>query len=188
MYKLTILFFILTAFNSQSLINTYQLIFENKEATYMLQVKEGNLIFENQPNVKVKIHGDSASDTEPSSSAQGKIYKITKGASFEEGLKIGEIDIDDIDRIGEIIIEDIDRIGGIDIEDIDRIGEIIIDDIDRIKEDALFKTDDCYAYEIKLGYELVRIIAQSRNSEQKIEIPENGFYIYIVGNELILFE
>ena len=174
MYKFTMLFFFLIAFNSQSLIDTYQLIFENKDAAYTLQVKEGGLIFENQPDVNVKVHNEHTANT---SNTKGKIYKIVKGATFEEGLKIGAIAIDDISKIGEIAIDDISKIGA-----------IIIDDVSRIKEDALFKTEDCYAYEIKLDYEFVRIAEQSTDAVQKIEIPENGFYIYIVGNELILFE
>ena len=187
MYKLTILFFFLTAFNSQSLTDSYQLKFANENATYTLLIKEGNLVMENQPDVTVIEKSNPSDDTDKKTN---KIYKITKGATFEEGLKIGGIDIDDVTRIGEIDIDDVDgKIGEIIIDDVDgKIGGIDIEDVDRIKENTLFETEDYDAYEIKLGYELVMILEQSTNALQKIDIPENGFYIYIVGNELILFE
>ena len=197
MYKLTILFFFLTAFSSQGLMDVYQLKFENKDATYTLQVNNGSLVFENQPDVTVVEYGNAAVDNEQS--ASGKIYKIMPNATWQEGLKIGGMDIenysqigteiiDDVTRIGAEIIDDYSRIGAVIIEDYSRIGAEIIGDYSRIKEIASFKTEDYDACEIKLGYELIIIKENSINTEQKIEISENGFYIYIIENELILFE
>ena len=92
MYKLTILFFFLTAFNSQSLMDSYKITFDNENATYILQIKEGSLVMKNQPNVTVTaiVENNPAADTDKKTS---KIYKITKGATWQEGLKIGEEDI-----------------------------------------------------------------------------------------------
>ena len=164
MYKLTILFFFLIAFNSQSLTDTYQLIFENKEATYTLQIKEGSLVFENQPGIKLKVNSANASNTDNTSNTKGKMYKITKGTTFEEGLKIGGIDIEDAAR---------EKIGAMDIEDAarEKVGAIEVDD-------AI----------IMLSYEMLVIIEKPQNTKQVFTIDANDLFVYIERDKLILFK
>ena len=86
MYKLTILFFLLTTIGSQSLMDNCKIIFNNENASYTLNIDSGSLRFENnQPDVMVVVVGDDSADTDkaPLGSAQeppsssGKIYKVT---------------------------------------------------------------------------------------------------------------
>ena len=122
-YKLTMLFFFLTVYSSQSLTDNYKITFENENASYLLNINNGGLVFENnQPNVTITaIDDNNAADSaqeqpfdstqeqpfdstqeQPFDSTQGKIYKITKGATFEDGLKIGADDNIDVEgKIGE---------------------------------------------------------------------------------------
>ena len=148
MYKFAILFLLLITYNSQSLTSTYKLTFENQEAAYTLQVKEGKLVFENnQPNVTITTHeaANSAATTNQMTHEFGKFYKITKGTTWQHGLKIGGMDNIEIVRIGGMDDIEIVRIGGSDDIDIVRIAgtdDIIIintgdmnpDDIAKIGE------------------------------------------------------
>ena len=181
MYKLTILFFFLTAFNSQSLMDSYKITFDNENASYILQIKEGNLVMENQPNVTITaiVENNPVADTEkpPFDSAQGRVYKITKGATFEDGLKIRREHATDVDKIGEEDAVDIDKIGEEDVVDIDR-------EIDAL----LFDTKDHQAYEIVLSYALVTVVEKSSNVKQQFAIGDNGLFVYIDRNELSLFK
>ena len=78
MYKLTILFFFLTAFSSQSLMNSYKITFDNENASYTLEIDNGSLVFENnQPDVTVMTVGDDSADTDKAPNKHGKVYKIT---------------------------------------------------------------------------------------------------------------
>ena len=92
-YKLIILSFFLTAFNSQSLINNYKIIFENENATYTLKIDNSSLVFENgQPNVTVTADGNNSSNVDKASNTSRNTYQITKGSTWQNGLKIGETD------------------------------------------------------------------------------------------------
>ena len=200
MYKLTILFFFLTAFNSQGLMDQYQLKFANENATYTLEIKEGSLVMENQPDVTVTAIAENNPDTDkaPFDAAQGRVYKITKGATFEEGLKIGEVDEIDagFKEIGES--DEIDagfkEIGASDeidagfkeigaSDDIDagfkEIGAV--DDIDAgFKEiGTLFGIGNHQACEIVLGYELLTVVEKYNNKKTMFAIPEKGVYLII---------
>jgi len=179
MYKLTILFFFLITYNSQNLTTTYKITFENKEAAYTLQIKEGNLVFENnQPDITVtadeKDNRDANTEKE---TTLGKIYKITKGATWQEGLKIGDTDDISISKIG-----DTDGI------DINKIGETDGIDIDREANPLLLEVKNHHAYEISLGFEFVTVVEKSTKSDQKITIPEKGLYVHVLENEFRLFE
>ena len=198
MYKLTILFFFLTAFSSQGLMDSYKITFDNENATYTLQIKEGSLVFENQPNVTVTAIADSnpSADIDKTTS---KIYKITKGASFENGLKIGASDdidafkeigeTDDIDAFKEIgASDDIDagfkEIGASDEIDagFKEIGAS--DEIDAFKEiGSLLGVGNHQACEIMLSYELLVVVVKSSNEKTMFPISEKGLYLIISGDK-----
>ena len=161
MYKLLILFFFLTVFSSQSLMDSYQLKFANENASYILQIKEGSLTMENQPDVIVTVIAGNNSDTDKKTN---KIYKITKGSSFEEGLKIG----------GEDLVST-DKIGGEDIVSIDR------------EMNPLFGVKEHQAYEIILSYALVRVVEKSTQSTKEFPIADGGIYLKISENKFSLF-
>ena len=174
MYKLTMLFFFLTAYSSQSLMNNYKIVFENEDATYTLKIDNGSLAFENdQPGVTVTADGVNSVDTnkapfgsaqEPPSTSR-KTYKITKGATFEEGLKIGGNDEVAIDKIGA---ED-----GV--------------ATDREMNPLLFGVKDHQAYEIILSYELVTVVEKSSKTKTVFPI-EDGVYLRISGDKFGLFK
>ena len=174
MYKLTILFFFLTAFNSQSLTDSYQLKFVNENATYILQIKEGNLVMENQPDVTVTaiVESNSSINTDKKTN---KIYKITKGATFEEGLKIGAED--------EIITKEIGEEDEITTKEIG--GEDEINTGGR-EMNLLFGTKDHQAYEIVLSYALVTVVEKSNNEKTIFPIAD-GAYLIIADGKFALF-
>ena len=176
MYKLTILLFFLITYNS--LIYTYHLKFANKDTTYTLQIKKGSLIMNNQPDVSIVVyqegnnnsvdtdkgHFDSNQETQNN---LGKIYKITKGSTFEEGLKIGGLD----DIYGE------GKIGGLD----DIYGEGKMNSL-------LFGVKDHQAYQIILSYEFITILEKLSKEKTSIPISEDGVYLNIVGDKFRVFK
>ena len=209
MYKLTILFSFLTLYSSIGLMDSYKIAFNTENASYTLQIHNGEFVFDdNQPNVTVTYMGDNSADTDkpPLDSTQGKFYKITKGATWQQGLKIGAIDIGDVAGIiGEEDISDIigREIGEEDIGDAaGKIGEEdISDDVGKIGEEDI--GDDLGIIgEIDWGDPVGREIGGVFDSEnliilsfefvavldQKIEIPERGLLVYIKGDKFVLFK
>ena len=158
MYKLTILFFLLITYSSQGLITSHKITFENKEATYILHIKEGSLVFENnQPNVTVTTYEEtsSSSNTDKAPSAPGKNYKITKGGTWQDGLKIGAVNPPDPVREMNAL---------------------------------LFETEDYSAYEISFGFGFVKIVEKATNLTEKMVIPESGLYVNVLGDNFRLFK
>ena len=164
MYKLTMLFFFLTVCSSQGLIDHYKIIFDNENASYTLQIEKDCLVFENnQPNVSVIEVGTSGTNTDKNINAAGKFYKITKGATFEEGLKIGGEDVIDIGKIGA--------------EDI----IVALREMNRI----LFDEKNHQAYEIMLTYDSVTVVEKS--SKMKTVFPiEDGVYLNVSEGKFCL--
>ena len=210
MYKLTILFFILTAFNSQSLTDDYKITFENEYASYILKINNGDIVFENnQPYVTVTQIGDNVANTDKAPTNPGKIYKITKGSSFEAGLKIGGMDDIEIEKIGgtdDIEIEkigetdeiEIEKIGGTDDIEIEKIGETDDIEIEKIEGDDKIDFDgkinlllsgekEHQAYYIILSYAVVTIVEKSSNAKQQFVIDDAGLFVYINGDKFNLF-
>ena len=197
MYKLTILFSFLTLYSSIGLMDSYKISFNNENASYILQIHNGEFVFDdNQPNVTVTYMGGNSADTDkpPLDSNQGKLYMITKGATWQQGLKIGEEDISD--PAGKIGAEDISdpigrEIGEEDIgDDLGKIGEEDIgDDAGKIGEEdigdpagreigGVFDSENL----IILSFEFVTVL------EQKIAIPESGLFINIKEDKFILLK
>ena len=191
MYKLAILFFFLTAFNSQSLIDSYHLKFSNENATYTLQIKEGNLIMENQPNVTVTAIADNNPITDTDKQTN-KIYKITKGATFEGGLKIGGTDDIEIEKIGGEDQVEIEKIGETDDIEIEKIGEEDQIEIEKIGEaddvdvEGKIGIKEHQAYEIVLSYASVMVVEKSSNEKTTFPI-ENGVYLIIADGKFAFF-
>ena len=187
MYKLTILFFFLTAFSSQGLMDSYKITFDNENASYTLQIKEGGLVFENQPNVTVTAIANSNPSTDIDTKTS-IIYKITKGATFENGLKIGEVD--EI-GVGAKEIGATDEIG----VGAKEIGES--DELDAFKEiggadeigvgakeiGSLFGVGNHQACEIMLSYDLLVVVVKSSNEKTVFPISEKGLYLIISGDK-----
>ena len=160
MYKLTMFFFLLTAFSSQGLMDSYKITFNNEDATYTLEIDNGSLVFENnQPNVTVTAIGNDATDTDKNT--VGKIYKITKGATWQEGLKIDKEDVIDTEKIG---------------------GEDVIDAL-REMNALLFGEKEHQAYEIILSYPVITIIEQSSNLKTVFPIGNSGLFISLNVNK-----
>ena len=201
MYKFAILFLLLITYNSQSLTSTYKLTFENQDAEYTLQVKEGKLVFENnQPNVTITTHeaANSAATTNQTSHNFGKFYKITKGTTWQHGLKIGDSDGIDIVRIGDTDGIDIVRIAGsddiiiintgdMDPDDIAKIGGMDNIEIVREANSLLLEVKDCHDYDISLGFDFITVVEKSTQAIQKVAIPEKGLYINVLGDTFRLF-
>ena len=211
MYKLTILFFFLTAFSSTGLMDSYKITFEYDYASYILNINDGELIFENnQPYVTVTPIGDNADNTDKAPpNGSGKIYKITKGATFEEGLKIGAMDGIAAEKIGEMDGVSVEKIGGMDGVSVDKIGEMDDIAVDKIGEmddvsvekigemdgvsgdkeinPLLFGVKEHQAYEIVLSYALVTVVEKS--SKMKTEFPiANGVYLIISDGKFAFFK
>lgn len=165
MYKLTILFFLLTTYCSQSLTDNYKITFDNENASYTVKIDNGSLIFENnQPDVTVTTPFGSTQEL-PNSS--GKIYKITKGGTWQEGLKIGANDETEMPKIGGN--------GDTDISKIDETNNI-------------FSIEDHHTYDIKLSFKFVTVVEKSGNIKQQFEIPTTGLFVYIKGNKFGLLK
>ena len=163
-YKLTMLFFILTAFSSQSLTNNYKIIFENENASYILKIDNGSLVFKNdQPDVRVTAVSNNSADIGKVNTS-GKIYKITKGKTWQEGLKIG----------GDDAVNGF-KIGGDDV-------------VNGFKEtNLLFNVEDHHTCKIILSFEFVTIVEQSSNVKQQFPIND-ALFINIKGNKFSLFK
>ena len=209
MYKLTILFFFLTAFNSLSLTDTYEIIFDNENASYTLDIDNDDLVFEdNQPNVTVTPIGDDSDNTDKPPSASGKIYKITKGATWQQGLKIGKDDEVAGDRIGgddavagaKIGADDAvagakigedDEVAGDRIGEDDAVAGAKIGGDDEVAGDKagnplLFGIKEHQDYEIMLSYEAIAVVDKSSN--QKTAFPiEDGVYLIIADGKFAFF-
>ena len=197
MYKLTMLFFFLTAFNSLSLTDTYEIIFDNENASYTLDIVNDDLVFEdNQPNVTVTPIGDDSDNTDKPPSTSGKIYKITKGDTWQQGLKIGKDDAVAAAKIGGDDEVAGDRIGADDGVAGDRIGaddavagaKIGADDaVAAAKEGSLlFGIKEHQAYEISLSYNAIVLVDISSNEKTVFPI-EDGVYLIIADGKFAFF-